>query len=118
MEEELKFFLADRNGIRPPWTALRLNRAGRGYDGFACARFRNEEFETYWRAVVEIPQLMLDGDAVCFGFLHIWCTRAGEHCAENYPEGEFPLESRLHLDFFTPERLVLLEWNSASTKTE
>lgn len=110
-EEELKFFLADRNGIRPPWTALRLNRAGSDYDGFACARFRNEEFETSWRAVVEIPQLMLDADAVCFGFLHIWCTRDGEHCAENYPAGEFPLEPRLHLDFFTPERLILLEWN-------
>ena len=117
-EEELKFYLADRKGIRPPWTALRINRTGRGYDGFDCARFRTEECETHWRAVVEIPLLLLDADKVCFGFLHEWRTPAGSCCAENYPAGEFSREPRLHLDFFTPERLILLEWNSASTETE
>lgn len=118
VEEELKFYLADRNGIRPPWATLRLNREGIGYDGFGCARFRTEECKTHWRAVVEIPLLMLDANAVCFGFLHEWHTPEGQRRRESCPAGDYSPEPRLHLDFFTPERLILLEWNSASTETE
>ena len=112
--EELKFYLADRRGIRPPWTALRINRAGIGYDGFGCARFRTEEHETHWRATVEIPRLMLDAGTIGFGFLHEWRTPEGERRRESCPAGGSSPEPRLHLDFFSPERLFLLELDSPS----
>ena len=111
-EESLKFFLLDWKGERTPWMALRVNRRGESYDFFSCAQFCVEEHGTSWRAVLEIPRLMLDRDRIWFGFLHEWKTPDGTVHMERCPSGDFPEEPRLNLDFFVPERLLLLELTS------
>ena len=108
--ECVRFFLLDRKGRRTPWTVLRLSRSGESCDSFRCAHLHSEEHETHWRAVLEIPRIALDDDsAVWFGFQHEWQMEDGSIRRENCPEGTGSMEARLNLDFFRPERLLLLE---------
>jgi len=104
--ECLRFFLADRKAEFYPLEIAEAKRNGESYSSSTLAGFRIKDRNDGWRAVFEFPRIAL-GENFLFGILHEFRNGEGKSRFDSYPPGNFSNQSRLNLDYFAPDRMIL-----------